>query len=93
MTENGLDISGFGASYNLTYPQTITQPRSESSGGTLRTYQGWASPWLFGLNVGPMVMMIENHRSGLLWQIMKKSEYLKVGLRKAGFEGGWLDEV
>jgi hypothetical protein len=34
--------------------------------------------------------MIENYRSGLVWGIMRRCPYIVVGLRRAGFTGGWL---
>jgi hypothetical protein len=34
--------------------------------------------------------MIENYRSGLIWDIMRRSSYIVEGLRRAGFTGGWL---
>jgi len=37
------------------------------------------------------VLMIENHRSGLVWALMRGCAPLLEGLRRAGFEGGWLD--
>jgi len=52
---------------------------------------GWVSPWHFGLNLGPIVLMIENYRSETLWQLMRGCRYIAEGLHYAGFEGGWLD--
>jgi hypothetical protein len=34
--------------------------------------------------------MIENYRTGLVWKYMKKSPYIRRGLERAGFTGGWL---
>ena len=51
---------------------------------------GWLSPWHFGINEGPIVLMIENHRSDLLWRLMRSSPYIVAGLRQAGFGGGWM---
>ena len=51
---------------------------------------GWISPYHFGINEGPTVLMIENFRSGLIWSLMAKSTPLVAGLRAAGFTGGWL---
>jgi len=34
--------------------------------------------------------MIENQRSGLLWSLMRQCPYLFTGLRRAGFNGGWI---
>jgi len=52
---------------------------------------GWVSPWHLGLNQGPIVLMIENYRSGFLWRLMRQCPYLVCGLRRAGFSGGWLE--
>ena len=51
---------------------------------------GWISPWHFGLNLGPIVLMTENHRSGMVWKLMRGCRYIVDGLRIAGFDGGWL---
>ena len=47
------------------------------------------SPYHFGINQGPIVNMIENHRSGFLWSLMRQCPHLVGGLRRAGFSGGW----
>jgi len=72
---------GFDASFNPTYPDK-----------KLNSF-GWVSPWKFGLNQGPVIMMISNHRSGLIWQLMKNCKYIKSGLKIAGFTGGWLEDT
>jgi hypothetical protein len=69
---------GFKASFNPTYPADDDHAH------------GWVSPWHFGLNEGPTILMIENYRSGLLWELMRSSPYIVRGLRQAGFTGGWL---
>ena len=70
---------GFKASFNPSHPGEPGNP-----------YGWWVSPWHFGLNQGPIVLMIENHRSGLLWQLMRACPYIAGGLHRAGFTGGWL---
>jgi hypothetical protein len=35
--------------------------------------------------------MIENHRSELIWNVMKKNPHIRRGLERAGFTGGWLE--
>jgi hypothetical protein len=50
----------------------------------------WVSPYYFGIDQGPVVLMIENYRSGLIWDIMRRCPYVSAGLRRAGFTGGWL---
>lgn len=55
--------------------------------------QPWVSEGHFGLDQGIVTLMIENHRSELVWRLMRKCPYLVTGLRTAGFRGGWLDHA
>lgn len=54
---------------------------------------GWFDTDWLGLDQGPILAMIENHRSGLVWKTMRKNPHLRRGLARAGFAGGWLDEA
>lgn len=69
---------GFRCSFNPTFPDGA---------------EGWVSEGYYGLDQGPIVAMIENSLSGLVWHLMRRCPYIVTGLRRAGFEGGWLDEV
>ena len=70
---------GFKASFNPTHPGKSGNP-----------YGWWVSPWHYGLNQGPIILMIENYRSGFLWSLMRRCPYLVNGLSRAGFSNGWL---
>ena len=48
------------------------------------------SPDTFGLNQGPIILMAENHHSGFVWRMMRNCDYLRQGMLRAGFTGGWL---
>jgi hypothetical protein len=50
----------------------------------------WITPYHFGIDQGPVVLMIENYRTGLLWSLMCRCPAIVTGLRRAGFRGGWL---
>ncbi|HEX7668816.1 MAG TPA: glucoamylase family protein [Polyangiaceae bacterium] len=52
--------------------------------------RGWISEGFYGLDQGIVVLMIENHRTGLIWKLMRSSQIIRAGLKRAGFEGGWL---
>lgn len=52
---------------------------------------GWFDGDYIGIDQGPIVLMIENHRTELIWRVMRRSPYIVEGLRRAGFTGGWLD--
>jgi len=70
---------GFKPSFNKTYEV----PNSST--------HYWVTPYHFGIDQGPVILMIENYRTGLIWNIMRRSPYVVAGLRRAGFHGGWLD--
>jgi hypothetical protein len=73
-----LNPYGFKASFNATYPAKFGNSH------------GWVSSWHYRLNQGPIILMIENYRTGLLWQLMRTCPCIVSGLRRAGFGGGWL---
>lgn len=52
--------------------------------------RGWISQGHYGLDQGPVVLMIENFRSGLIWRLTRRCPYIVQGLKRAGFRGGWL---
>ncbi len=51
---------------------------------------GWVDTEQLGIDQGPILLMIENWRSGFVWNVMKKNPYIRRGLQRAGFRGGWL---
>ncbi len=53
---------------------------------------GWFDVDYLGIDQGPIIAMIENHRSGLVWETMKKNPHVIRGLKRAGFTGAWLGE-
>lgn len=71
---------GYKATFNPSF-------RSDSDGPF-----GWVSPWHYGINQGPIILMIENFRNELVWRLLRRSPWIAAGLRRAGFAGGWLDQ-
>lgn len=70
---------GFKDAFNLTY-------RPEERPG------GWFDHDYLGIDQGPILIQLQNHRTGLIWEVMKKNPYILRGLQRAGFRGGWLGE-
>jgi hypothetical protein len=66
---------GFKCSFNPTFP---------ADG------EGWVSEGYYGLDQGPIVIMIENAFTGLIWRLMRDCPAIRAGLTLAGFNGGWL---
>lgn len=50
----------------------------------------WVDGQQLGIDQGPILLMSENLRSEFVWNVMKKNPYIRSGLLKAGFTGGWL---
>ena len=78
------------------YPETLREGRLAASfNPSLADADGrpWVSDGHYGLDQGIVAMMIENHRSGLPWRLMRRSPWLRRGLRRAGFRGGWLEDA
>lgn len=69
---------GFDSTFNATYP------------GTSDAEPGWFCPWNYAIDQGAIALMTENYGTGLVWRLLKKSPYVRAGLRRAGFAGGWL---
>ena len=73
--------TGLDASFNATFPERGRNPHA------------WVSPRKIGLNEGPIILMIENYTSGLVWKLLRACPYVVSGMRRAGFEGGWLKDA
>jgi hypothetical protein len=77
---------GFVDAFDPSFPQAA-RPAS----GTVVPGVGWVDVDYLGIDQGPIVGMIENHRSELIWKVMRQSAYLRRALARAGFTGGWLE--
>ncbi|HET6397281.1 MAG TPA: glucoamylase family protein [Pseudoxanthomonas sp.] len=58
--------------------------------GRLVPGKGWVASDYIGIDQGPILAMIANYRNEFVWSVMKKSPYIRKGLERAGFRGGWL---
>ena len=76
---------GFLDSFNPTFRLPI-KPHH----GTVVAGVGWFDSDYLGIDQGPIIAMIENYRTELIWKTMRTNKYIVAGLKKAGFTGGWL---
>jgi hypothetical protein len=70
---------GYRCSLNPTFP--------DGRGGS----GGWVSDNYYGIDQGPVVLMIENYRTESVWRRMRACPAIADGLRRCGFTGGWLE--
>jgi hypothetical protein len=68
---------------------TLTQEMKTQHGHVVPGV-GWFDGDYLGIDQGPIVAMIENYRTGLVWDVMRKNPHVRRGLERAGFTGGWL---
>jgi len=75
------------------YPEVCREDRFASglNASLVTQDRPWLSEGWYGLDQGLLVLMIENALSGLPWRLMRECAYVRTGLLRAGFAGGWLD--
>ena len=78
---------GFLDSFN----PTLTEREGRLQHGRIVPGVGWVDSDYLGIDQGPIVVMIENGRSDLIWRHMRGEPNITRGLKRAGFSGGWLD--
>lgn len=77
---------GFLDSYNPSFKFDML-----SKVGKVVPNVGWVANDYIGIDQGAILAMVENHQSELIWKTMRKNPYIKRGLKRAGFTGGWLE--
>lgn len=78
---------GFRDAFNPTFAAAGVAPET----GRVVPGGAWFDVDYLGIDQGPILLMIENHRTGFVWELMKRSPYVVRGLCRAGFRGGWLE--
>lgn len=76
---------GFFDAINPTFPTTATPSQGHVVSGI-----GWVDTDYLGIDQGPILAMVENYRTGLIWKLMRGNAHIVTGLCRAGFTGGWL---
>src|SRR5438445_774046 len=77
---------GFRDAFNPTFTATGVPVER----GTVDPTLGWFDVDYLGIDQGPILAMIENYRTGLIWRLMRGNPHIVRGLCRAGFTGGWL---
>jgi len=51
--------------------------------------EGWFAKKHLAIDQGPVIVMIENYRTGLIWKTFMKCEDVRAGLKRLGFTFSW----
>lgn len=54
--------------------------------------QNWVAQSHLAIDQGPIIVMIENHRTGLLWKLFMSCPEIQRGLTKLGFESPYIKQ-
>jgi hypothetical protein len=76
----------------------LTKPRKRIWGrfGLVDAFcesRNWYSRTYLAINQGPIIAMIENHRTGLLWRLFMGAPEVRRGLARLGFTSQHLDHI
>ena len=78
---------GFLDSFNPTFDVDIKPQHGKVVRGI-----GWFDTDFLGIDQGPIIAMVENYRTRLVWRVMRTNPHIIRGLKRAGFTGGWLGQ-
>ncbi|MGE5315558.1 MAG: glucoamylase family protein [Acidobacteriota bacterium] len=67
------------------YREKIWTPYGFSDAFNLSVTPAWFDPAVLGIDQGPIVIMIENYRTGSVWNRFMKEKIVADGLARAGF--------
>ncbi len=85
--DNLFSTYGFLDSFNPTFDVDLKPQHGRVVRGL-----GWFDTDYLGIDQGPIIAMIENYRTGLVWRVMRTNPHIVRGMKRAGFTGGWLDQ-
>ena len=53
----------------------------------------WFAETYLAIDQGPIIVMIENQRTGLPWKLFMSAPEVRTGLRRLGFTSPWLERA
>ncbi len=53
-------------------------------------HYNWYAPSHLAIDQGPIIVMLENYRTGLLWKLFMKIPDIQQGMKKLGFQSPWI---
>lgn len=77
---------GFRDSFNPSFK--YAGQRVES--GSVDPNNGWVAKDHLGIDQGPILLQAANYRDDFVWRYMRRVPEIRIGLKRAGFTGGWL---
>jgi hypothetical protein len=79
------DRYGFRDSFNPSFTFDV-----KSKTGSIDALRGWVADNYLGIDQGSILLQAANYRDEFVWRYMRRSPAIRLGLKRAGFTGGWL---
>jgi hypothetical protein len=79
------DRYGFRDSFNPSFTFDV-----KSKTGSIDALKGWVADNYLGIDQGSILLQAANYRDEFVWRYMRRSPAIRLGLKRAGFTGGWL---
>lgn len=58
--------------------------------GSVDPASGWVATDYLGIDQGPILLQAANYRNDFVWRYTRRVPAIRLGLKRAGFTGGWL---
>jgi hypothetical protein len=80
------DKYGFRDSFNPSFKYTDKKLET----GSVDPQHGWVARDYLGIDQGPILLQAANYRDDFVWKFTRQVPAIRLGLKRAGFTGGWL---
>ena len=80
------DAYGFRDSFNPSFKYAGLKLET----GSADPRHGWVAKDYLGIDQGPILLQAANYRDDFVWRHMRQVPAIRIGLKRAGFTGGWL---
>ena len=62
-------------------------------GSKMHLTEDWFAPSYLAIDQGPIIVMIENYRTGLIWKLFMSHPDVQKGLKRLGFTSPYLNKA
>ena len=80
------DRYGFRDAFNPSFKYDVRRLET----GSVDPQSGWVATDYLGIDQGPILLQAANYRNDFVWRYTRQVPSIRLGLKRAGFTGGWL---
>jgi hypothetical protein len=77
---------GFRDAFNPSFKYAVGRLET----GAVDPQNGWVATDYLGIDQGPILLQAANYRNDFVWRYTRQVPAIRLGLKRAGFTGGWL---